>query len=60
MVNENTVEQLKILHKRSGQSAKERSKLFKQLKTTAERTETVDDAVAHGKSLVPFGGVYAA
>jgi len=50
------LERIKILHRRSGESAKERARLFKKLKTMAERNEAVDDAIECSKSTIPFGG----
>jgi len=49
-----SLEQIKVLHQRSGESVKERSRLFKQLSAT-ERDAAIEDAIANNKSLIPFG-----
>ena len=47
--------QIKVLHRRPGNSNKERTRLFKLL-TKDEQHEAQLDAVENRKSLVPFGG----
>ena len=48
------MEQLLILHRRPGESAKERSRLWKTL-DAADRNDAIADAKANGKSTIPFG-----
>ena len=48
-----TLKQIKRLHRRSGESFKERKRLFIRLDAN-ERTQAYEDAIICGKSLEPF------
>lgn len=47
--------QICVLHRRSGESTRERSRLFSSLKTTNDRNAAMIDALSNNKSRAPFG-----
>ncbi len=51
-----SLEQIKALHRRPGESVKERSRLWKTL-DVADRAEAVGDAIGNNKSTMPFGDI---
>lgn len=50
-----SLEQIRRLHERPGESIKERRKLAKHL-TMDELNLALEDAVINSKSVIPFGG----
>jgi hypothetical protein len=51
---EDILNQLKDLHKRPGESLRERKRLFKKLENRAYCSAIITDAIEQGKNLTPY------